>query len=77
MLPGCDCRLQTLEGGDMSKGLEICVNLGLSWNKSLIELSGGQRLVIYFRSVVEPRSNAFCYFSRKVPSGIITYIVVT
>lgn len=47
MLPGADCRLQLLESQDITKGFEICVNLGGGWNKSLTELSGGQRYKCY------------------------------
>ncbi|BGP36911.1 Structural maintenance of chromosomes protein 2 [Rhodotorula kratochvilovae] len=46
LLPGNFCKLQTLEGKEITQGLEVKVRLGTVWKSSLTELSGGQRSLI-------------------------------
>jgi len=43
LLPGNFCKLQPLEGKEITFGLEVKVRLGQVWKASLTELSGGQR----------------------------------
>lgn len=43
LLEGNTCKLEPIEGRDLSDGLEIKVCLGGVWKTSLTELSGGQR----------------------------------
>lgn len=46
LLPGNFCKLQPLEGKEVTQGLEVKVRLGSVWKASLTELSGGQRSLI-------------------------------
>ncbi|GAA5866699.1 hypothetical protein JCM3774_001962 [Rhodotorula dairenensis] len=46
LLPGNFCKLQPLEGKEITQGLEVKVRLGSVWKASLTELSGGQRSLI-------------------------------
>ncbi|GAA5979962.1 hypothetical protein JCM10908_001481 [Rhodotorula pacifica] len=46
LLPGNFCKLQPLEGKEITQGLEVKVRLGTVWKASLTELSGGQRSLI-------------------------------
>ncbi|GAA5831466.1 hypothetical protein JCM11251_004033 [Rhodosporidiobolus azoricus] len=46
LLPGNFCKLQPLEGKEITAGLEVKVRLGSVWKASLTELSGGQRSLI-------------------------------
>lgn len=46
LLPGGTCRLDPVEGGDLSQGLCIKVALGGVWKSGLMELSGGQRSLV-------------------------------
>ncbi|GJN91828.1 hypothetical protein Rhopal_004851-T1 [Rhodotorula paludigena] len=46
LLPGNFCKLQALEGKEITQGLEVKVRLGTVWKASLTELSGGQRSLI-------------------------------
>ncbi|KAJ3092417.1 Structural maintenance of chromosomes protein 2 [Quaeritorhiza haematococci] len=46
LLPGNTSKLEPPEGQDITQGLEVKVNLGGVWKKSLTELSGGQRSLI-------------------------------
>ncbi|GAA5853552.1 hypothetical protein JCM8547_002503 [Rhodosporidiobolus lusitaniae] len=46
LLPGNFCKLQALEGKEITQGLEVKVRLGQVWKASLTELSGGQRSLI-------------------------------
>ncbi|GAA6035309.1 hypothetical protein JCM8097_008810 [Rhodosporidiobolus ruineniae] len=46
LLPGNFCKLQPLEGKEITHGLEVKVRLGSVWKASLTELSGGQRSLI-------------------------------
>ncbi|GAA5902189.1 hypothetical protein JCM5296_006624 [Sporobolomyces johnsonii] len=46
LLPGNFCKLQPLEGKEITHGLEVKVRLGQVWKASLTELSGGQRSLI-------------------------------
>ncbi|BGP12974.1 Structural maintenance of chromosomes protein 2 [Rhodosporidiobolus nylandii] len=46
LLPGNFCKLQALEGKEITQGLEVKVRLGPVWKSSLTELSGGQRSLI-------------------------------
>ncbi|GAA6059589.1 hypothetical protein JCM10212_005088 [Sporobolomyces blumeae] len=46
LLPGNFCKLQPLEGKEITYGLEVKVRLGQVWKASLTELSGGQRSLI-------------------------------
>lgn len=46
LLPGNFCKLQALEGKEITQGLEVKVRLGSVWKASLTELSGGQRSLI-------------------------------
>ncbi|GAA5823463.1 hypothetical protein JCM5353_002156 [Sporobolomyces roseus] len=46
LLPGNFCKLQPLEGKEITFGLEVKVRLGQVWKASLTELSGGQRSLI-------------------------------
>lgn len=47
LLPGSYAKLvKTDPNGDISKGLEVKVQLGSVWKESLVELSGGQRSLV-------------------------------
>lgn len=41
LLPGCNAKLQKIEGKDLSHGLELHVAFDGVWKQSLSELSGG------------------------------------
>lgn len=47
LLPGSSAKLvKTDPNGDITKGLEVKVQLGSVWKESLVELSGGQRSLV-------------------------------
>ncbi|KAH8925426.1 RecF/RecN/SMC protein [Atractiella rhizophila] len=46
LLPGNTCKLEPMQGKDITEGLEVKVRLGQVWKASLTELSGGQRSLI-------------------------------
>lgn len=46
LLPGLFAKLVVPEGMDVTQGLEVKVKLGAVWKESLVELLGGQRLLI-------------------------------
>ncbi len=46
LLAGSNARLDLVEGGSITDGLEIKVSLGGVWKESLAELSGGQRSLV-------------------------------
>ena len=46
LLPGNTCKLEPIDGKDITEGLEVKVCLGGKWKQSLTELSGGQRSLI-------------------------------
>lgn len=46
LLPGSSAKLVKVDENDITKGLEVKVQLGSVWKESLVELSGGQRSLI-------------------------------
>lgn len=46
LLPGSSAKLVKVDDNDITKGLEVKVQLGSVWKESLVELSGGQRSLI-------------------------------
>lgn len=71
LLPGNFCKLQTLDGKEITQGLEVKVRLGTVWKSSLTELSGGQRSLIALSLIMsllrfKPCVRIFFYFLQEL-----------